>query len=117
VKLLRQRWPVRLAAAAEADFHAILSWTADHFGVARMHVYGETLTAALDALDAGPTAPGVNLAVGLPQGFFMLHMARRRRKGRHVIVFRVRRDSNEEHIEVLRILHDAMDIARHLPSS
>jgi toxin ParE1/3/4 len=108
---------VRLAAAAEVDYYAILAWTAEQFGLAQMHVYKETLTAALDALDAGPTAPGAKPAVDLPQGFFALHVARRRRKGRHVIVFRVRRDGQEEHVEVLRILHDAMDISRHLPSS
>ena len=113
----RRLWPVRLAAAAEVDYHAILAWTAEQFGLAQMHVYRETLTAVLDALDAGPTALGAKPAVDLPNGFFMLHVARRRRKGRHIIVFRVRRGSDGQHVEVLRILHDTMDIARHLPSS
>ena len=59
-----------------------------------MRVYGETLTSALDALTAGSTTLGAKSAVDLPQGLFMLHVARRRRKGRHVIVFRVQRGSD-----------------------
>jgi plasmid stabilization system protein ParE len=28
-------WPVRLTAAAEADFHSIVRWTAERFGEAQ----------------------------------------------------------------------------------
>lgn len=82
-----------------------------------MRVYEETLISALDALTAGPTIPGAKPVVDLPLGLLTLHIARRRRKGLHVIVFRVQRGSDGERIEVVRILHDAMDIARHLGSS
>jgi toxin ParE1/3/4 len=45
---------------------------------------------------------------------FTLHVTRRGRKGRHVVLFRME-DMKNNVIEVLRILHDAMDFARHLP--
>jgi toxin ParE1/3/4 len=116
VKRRRRAWSVRLAAAAEGDYHAILTWTVEQFGPAQMRMYEETLIAALEAVSAGPTALGAKRVVDLPQDFCMLHAARRRRKGRHVIIFRVRRDSHEEWIEVVRILHDSTDMTRHLSS-
>jgi len=46
---------------------------------------------------------------------FTLHIARGGRRGRHLILFQVE-SSAPDRIVVLRILHDSMDIARHLPS-
>jgi len=43
-------------------------------------------------------------------------MRRQGRKGRHIVLFRVGPDQDREAIEVLRILHDAMDLQRHLPT-
>ena len=41
-----------------------------------------------------------------------LHVARQGRKGRHFVAFSV----SEGHIiNVLRLLHDSMDLAKHLP--
>ena len=54
----RRSWPVRLTAAAEADFEDILRWTVGQFGKAQARVYAATLSAALEALTAGPTVPG-----------------------------------------------------------
>jgi toxin ParE1/3/4 len=41
----------------------------------------------------------------------LLHVARFVNRGRHFIVFRAQ---DNRHIDVLRILHDSMDFARHL---
>ena len=49
------------------------------------------------------------------KGIFTLHVARKGRKGRHFIMFRLGRTSEQDVIEVLRLLHDAMDLQRHLP--
>ena len=43
-----------------------------------------------------------------------LHVARQGRKGRHLLVFRTHEQDGV--IEVLRILHDSMDLARYLDS-
>jgi toxin ParE1/3/4 len=37
------------------------------------------------------------------------------RKARHFVMFRIDREGDREVIEVLRILHDAMDMAEHVP--
>lgn len=52
----------------------------------------------------------------LPEGFFALHASRGRRKARHFIVFRYNRDAAEEYMEIVRILHDSMDLQRHMLS-
>jgi toxin ParE1/3/4 len=108
--------PVRLSAAAEADFQRILRWTREHFGEAQApRVYAATLSAALEALAAGPTVMGAKPRSDIAKGLFTLHVARHGRKGRHFVMFRVGHDQGREVIEVLRLLHDAMDLPRHLP--
>lgn len=108
-------WPVRLAAAAEADFQDILRWTTERFGVAQAEIYAETLSSAVAALTAGPTVLGARRRDEIGKGLFTLHVARSRRKGRHFVVFRIGHDQGREVIEVLRLLHDAMDLPRHAP--
>lgn len=108
-------WPVRLAAAAESDFQDILRWTLEQFGDAQAHAYAKTISAALEALTSGPAIAGAQARDDIAKGVFTLHIARRGRRGRHFVMFRIGRDKGREVIEVLRVLHDAMDLPRHLP--
>lgn len=108
-------WTVRLTAAAEADFEEILRWTVAEFGEAQARVYADTLSAALNDLTAGPTVAGAKKRDDILKGLFTLHVARMGRKGRHFVMFRVGRAPDRDVIEVLRLLHDAMDLQRHLP--
>jgi toxin ParE1/3/4 len=110
-----RHWTVRLTVAAEDDFEQILRWTAGQFGDAQARTYAETLSAALSELAASPTVIGAKKRDDILKGFFTLHVARKGRKGRHFIMFRVGRAPNHHVIEVLRLLHDAMDLPRHLP--
>lgn len=109
-------WPVRLTVAAEGDFRQILTWTAAGFGDQQAGVYGETLSAALQALTARPTIAGVRARSDIGKGMYTLHVARQGRKGRHFVVFRIARESSHDVIEVLRLLHDSLDLQRHLPA-
>lgn len=106
---------VRLTAAAEADIQDILRWTVAQFGEAQARSYAETLSAALEALAVGPTIIGAKARNDIARGLFTLHVARNGRKGRHFVMFRIGRHQRREVIEVLRLLHDAMDLPRHLP--
>ncbi len=106
---------VRLTATAEADFEEILRWTVAQFGEAQARIYAETLSAALNDLAAGPTIVGARKRDEILKGLFTLHVARKGRKGRHFVIFRVGRAPDRDLIEVLRLLHEAMDLQRHLP--
>ena len=108
------RWTVRLSAAAEADFRQIIGWTTSHFGQAQARIYAATLASALKALNDGPTVIGVKKRPEIGIDICTLHVARNGRKGRHFVMFRVG-STQENVIDVLRLLHDSMDLERHIP--
>ena len=113
-----RRWSIRLAASAETDMQSILRWTKDRFGEAQARAYAQTLTAAVEALaKAGPNTVGAKARDEIARGLFTLHVARLGRKGRHFLLFRVSHDDekHETTLDVLRVLHDAMDLPRHHP--
>ena len=110
-------WTVRLSVAAEADYRQILRWTVDNFGSAQARTYADTLSSALKALSAGPSVIGVRERPEIGSNIWTLHVARNGRKGRHFIMFRVAGAQDSKVIDVLRLLHDSMDLERHLPQS
>jgi toxin ParE1/3/4 len=60
----------------------------------------------------GPSIAGGNNRDEISPGLYSLHVARRGRHGRHLVLYRV---ANENTIEIVRILHDSMDLSRHVP--
>jgi toxin ParE1/3/4 len=103
-------WTVRLTKTAESDYQNIIVWTLGKFGHRQARIYADTLSAALVALTAGPATIGAKERSEVGKGVFTLHVARSGHKGRHFVLFRVGPDNHKRHIEVLRLLHDAMDL-------
>lgn len=110
---MSEPWRVRLAASAEADLLDIATWTAEHFGSRQAAFYIETVTEAIEALHEGPDILGAKARDDIAPGIRTLHVARQGRKGRHFVMFRV---APGRVIEVLRLLHDSMDLSRHWPN-
>jgi toxin ParE1/3/4 len=108
-------WTVRLSAAAEADYRQILRWTVENFSSAQARVYADTLGSALEAHVAGPDIIGARERPEIGSNIRTLHVARNGRKGRHFVMFRVGDSEGRNMIDVLRLLHDSMDLERHLP--
>jgi toxin ParE1/3/4 len=108
-------WPVHLTAAAESDFEQAVLWSVGQFGMNQARIYAETLALAVAALAEGPAARGVKHREDIGKRLMSLHVARLGRKGRHFVIFRTRRRAGKDVVEVLRLLHDSMDLARHLP--
>jgi toxin ParE1/3/4 len=106
----RRNWAVRLSDTAEADYDEILHWTAGRFGAVQAASYGRLLTAALARPEHGPTIAGARQRDEIGSGLRTLHVGRR---GRHIILFCIGSESDRT-IDVLRILHVAMDLARHV---
>ena len=109
--MTRRNWTVRLSDTAEADYDAILRWTAGQFGAEQAASYGDLLAMALARLERGPTVARVRQRHEIGAGLRTLHVGRH---GRHIILFRIGSETDRT-IGVLRILHDAMDLARHGP--
>lgn len=105
-------WTVRLIAAAAADLQDIGDWTTQQFGAAQADRYGTLLADAIRALRAGPSTAGAKARPELGSHLYTLHLGR---SGRHFILFRVVDTEDGRQIAVLRVLHDARDIARHVP--
>ncbi len=105
---------MRLTAAADQDFKDIVEWTVEQFGDQQALVYAETIALALEALAEGPSPPiDAKRRDEIQTGLFSLHVARQGRKGSHFVMFRTASRSRYV-IEALRLLHDSMDIPRHL---
>ena len=105
-------WRVRLGAAAEVDFANILKWTVENFGARQSRAYRETLILAIGELANGPEVAGSKARDEIMPGLRTLHVARRGRRGSHFLIYRAAATST---IEIVRILHDRMDLERHAP--
>jgi toxin ParE1/3/4 len=111
--MVERRWRVRLGAAAEVDFANILKWTAENFGARQSRVYRDTLVQTIGALATGPDVVGSTARDEIMAGLRTLHVARGGRRGSHFLMYRAAPNST---IEIVRILHDRMDLQRHVPS-
>lgn len=107
------RWRVRIGAEAERDLEEIGEWTATTFGVQQARRYRDIILSPIDALHAGPEVPGLKRRDDVGPGIRILQTARHGASTRHFLI--VRFDDGERDLVVLRILHDSMDVVRHLP--
>jgi len=110
--MAKREWRVRLGAAAELDLANILKWTAESFGPAQAHAYRDTIVRAIGELAHGPDVAGSRARDEILRGLRTLHIARHGRRARHLLMYRV---AAKRTIEIARILHDSMDLQRHLP--
>lgn len=110
---MKRVWVVRLGYQAEQDYVEILQWTTKTFGESQASTYAETMALAIAALENGPDVLGAGARDDIQPGIRTLHVARLGRAGRHFVVFRV----SESTIDVLRLLHDRMDLPRHLTAA
>jgi toxin ParE1/3/4 len=111
---------MRLSPQAKADIRKILVWSEEHFGHEAALRYQELIIQALRDLEADPGRVGVRQRVDLPTGVYSYDLVASRDRvvkskvtsPRHIVIFR---RLAEDMFEVLRILHDSRDLARHLP--
>ena len=110
----------RLSPAAERDLETILGWTHEQFGESVRLRYEALLVQAMLDVCADPTRAGCQARPELAKNAFTYHLAFSRdrvaqgrvRRPRHILLCRTARDGA---LEVGRVLHDSMDLARHLP--
>ena len=113
MKRLAVGWPLRISAAAADDYRRIIDWTAQQWGGQQARVYAATLDAAIAALMDGPQVAGARSRPDIGRDLSTLHVQRAGRKGRHFVIFRIGTLDGKPCIDVLRLLHDAMDLPRH----
>ncbi|MFV0276865.1 MAG: type II toxin-antitoxin system RelE/ParE family toxin [Parahaliea sp.] len=109
----------RLSAAAQADLVDILTWTHEHFGEAARQRYEILVATALRDITQ-QHRPGSIERPELGAGARSWHLALSRerartdtgivRRPRHFLIYRL----DGELVVVGRVLHDAMELTRHL---
>jgi toxin ParE1/3/4 len=108
----------RLSDAAQADIIDILAWSQEQFGEAARLRYESLIVTALRDVATQPNRPGSverpELGAGVRSWHLGLSRYRARggvvRRPRHFLIYRV----ESELLVVGRVLHDAMELARHL---
>jgi len=113
---------VRIAAPAFHDISDIWIWTVERFGHAAALRYEMLIDQAIADLAANPARPAAKERPDLMPGIWVYHLASSRthvpedqvvKSPRHFVMFRHLQPGV---IEILRILHDSRDLARHLPA-
>lgn len=106
---------VDVSPQAERELEAVLVYSATEFGLAAALRYQTLIDQAFADLAENPTRIGVSAREDLPPGFWLypIRYSRDRvardhhvKSASHVVVFRF----DDHQVEVLRLLHDAMDI-------
>ena len=112
----RRRWRVRLTATAESNFRYILGWSAAWLGHAQARIHSETPIHAIQTLPDGPHVAGSRQRDDIAEGPMILHVARAGGRGRHFVPYRSAGSSEPPGVDVLRLLHELMDLARRVGS-
>lgn len=112
---------VRLSRAAERDIVDILAWSQSQFAVAARHRYERLIVTALSDIASNPFQHGGVARPELGDGVRSWHLGTSRRRAaksgavvarpRHFIVYR---PAGSDLVEVGRLLHDAMELERHV---
>ena len=111
---------VRIARAARRDVAAVINWSRGEFGEDAALRYRVLLAQAFADIGKEPERPGARQRPELAQGVLVYHLAFSRdragstlgvvRRPRHFVVYR----RSGRVIEVIRVLHDARHLKRHL---
>lgn len=112
----------RLSSLAEQDLEAILAWSHELFGEQGRLRYEALLVQAILDVASTPRRPGCRPRPELAAGALTCHLLNSRdhvpkakgrvRKPRHFLLARLAADGA---LEIGRVLHDSMDLERHLP--
>jgi toxin ParE1/3/4 len=113
---------VHLSLHAEEDLIEIFAWSLDRFGESAFRRYLHLLTVALNDLGENPERTGsiARPEYGANQRTYHLRFSRNKARTSEGIVLRPRHLAvykvlNEHEVEVMRFLHDSMELERHLP--
>ena len=103
-----------LTAQAEREIRATLRFTASRWGAMEAESYRALISDAFAELLADPRSPRSRPREEIRPGVRTLPFAGGGRPARHLVVYRI---SVAGDIEVLRFLHDSMELRRHLGES
>ncbi|HEX5471700.1 MAG TPA: type II toxin-antitoxin system RelE/ParE family toxin [Lacipirellulaceae bacterium] len=111
-----------VAPVAQQDTVAVLRWTDDQWGADARIRYEALLVQAIMDVAGNPNLPGSNRRPEIASSARTYHLihsrnhiaveAGRVKRPRHLLLYRTRSDAA---VEIGRVIHESMDLARHLP--
>lgn len=111
-----------ISPSAQRDIHAILAWTHDRFGLQSRLRYEALLARAIQDVTDDPQRAGSQNRQEIAPAARTYHLwhsrervepaADRVHRPRHFLLYRTCDDGR---VEIGRVLHDRMDLVRHLP--
>jgi toxin ParE1/3/4 len=111
-----------VATAARHDIDSILLWSYENFGEQARLRYAALLAQPFFLVAEGPQRAGTVHRDEIAPGARTYHLLHARnhvgpssgrvKQPRHLLLFRLRADGC---MEILRVLHDSMELIRHLP--
>ena len=118
---------LRLAGPARRDMEDLLAWSEQMFGPMARRRYEALLAGALQDIAENPARPGIQARPELGANIYSYHLSCSRRgaaarsgdmtrvrRPRHVLMLRM---AEKGFVDILRVLHDATELSRHLPDS
>jgi toxin ParE1/3/4 len=112
----------QISRKAEQDIESILDWTQEHFGERARLRYEALLVRAIRDVVANPERLGSLARPEIASATLTYHLVNSRdrvparvgrvRRPRHFLLYRVSEDGS---VEIGRVLHDTMDLERHVP--
>mgnify|MGYP000613262610 CR=1 FL=1 len=104
-----------LSKQADADLLDVLQYTFDNFGERQYWLYRELIKEAIDLITETPLHIASRSRNELASGARTYHISRPNFRASHILLYRI--NEEKQRIEVARILHETVDIDRHLPTS
>lgn len=105
------RFKLRFSKHAVQDIADVLGYTLTQFGEQKFREYQELIRKALTDIAANPDLAQAKHRPELHVDARTFHIARPGKRARHFFIYRVK----GEFIDIARLLHDSMDLRRHLP--
>jgi len=102
---------VRFSADADRDITAVGEWTLENFGARQRAAYATLINLAIQEIASNADTPLARRRPDLGREVSVMPIARTGRPARHILVFRMHANND---IEILRLLHDSMDLPRHV---
>lgn len=90
-----------------------LTYTFEQFGDKKHSEYKELIWRALADIAANPNGPRAKSSPAIHADARILHISRPGKRARHFFLYRV---AENKPVYIGRLLHDSMDLKRHLPS-
>jgi toxin ParE1/3/4 len=106
------KYKLRFSKQAVQDIADALDFTLAQFGEKQRRRYQQFIRDALAAIAVDPENVHAKRRPEIHRDARTMHLARRGRHARHLFLYRV---VSDQFVDIGRLLHDSMEVRRHLP--